>query len=220
MKYGLVQTTPPTTEPVSVQLLKSHLRIYTDTEDALLAMYITSARTLVEEYTQRQLMPATWTLYLDSWFRQGREYAYNPLGSMYLPVSYWPDGEGWRSYRQILLPRSPVTAVSSIQYQSTGDTLTTLSTSDYIADLTREPARIVLNDWPSLSIDLYPKITIIFTAGYATVPSQLCHMILLLAASYYRSREVETEYSFNKLPLGFHGLLDVYRIYDVSEYGL
>src|ERR1019366_1734411 len=110
--YGLKQTVPPTSEPVSVTTLKAFLRLNTTSEDTLLAGFISSARDLFEHGTDRQLMPATWTLYLDA----------------------FP--------RIIRCPRAPLTAVNSVKYIDSGDNLQTWATSNYSVDTAREPGRV------------------------------------------------------------------------------
>ena len=54
--YTLVVITPPTTEPVTVAELKSHLRLNDDSEDSLLSAFITTARILFEEATGRAVV--------------------------------------------------------------------------------------------------------------------------------------------------------------------
>jgi uncharacterized phiE125 gp8 family phage protein len=136
---------------------------------------------------------------------------------MYMPVDYWPN-ENW-NHKEILLPKAPTQSVTSVQYYDTDDTLQTLPTSGYAVDTTRQPARIVLEDYPSLSTDKYPRVQITYVSGYTTVPTQLCHAILLLAADFYRCREARTEYRFSDLPLGFQGLIQTYRLH-VLDYQL
>jgi uncharacterized phiE125 gp8 family phage protein len=212
--YGLKQTVAPTQEPVSVYFLKQHLRIQTNTEDALLAMYITSARKLFEEWTQRQFMTAGYTLYLDNFARHERYGWY--IGTMYFPVSEWPNKEWWQ--RPILLPKPPLQTVTSVQYYDGTDTLRTLDPSTYSVDGTREPARIVLRNFPTLTGVRVPRVMVNYTAGYTQVPSPLVHGIMLLASDMYRNREATTENRYSEMPLGFQGILDAYKVFVLDEY--
>jgi uncharacterized phiE125 gp8 family phage protein len=52
--------TAPTAEPLTLQEVKDHLRVTHSDEDALITALIQATREAVENYTNRQLMPATY----------------------------------------------------------------------------------------------------------------------------------------------------------------
>jgi uncharacterized phiE125 gp8 family phage protein len=198
--YGLKQTTPPTDEPVAVADLKAFLRLNTTSEDALLAGFISSARDLFEQQTDRQLMPATWTLYLDA----------------------FP--------RVIRCPKAPLNAVSSVQYYDSSDTLTTWSTANYSVDTAREPGRIVPSVWypdwrvfpsfPALSYRISPKIIVQFTAGYAdanSVPPMIKQAIMLMASHWFNQRSETTTDKLDTLPIGWKNVVAMYKLNWVSN---
>jgi uncharacterized phiE125 gp8 family phage protein len=52
--------TPPVAEPLTLDEVKGHLRVEHSDEDALITALIQATREAVENYTNRQLMPATY----------------------------------------------------------------------------------------------------------------------------------------------------------------
>lgn len=139
----------------------------------------------MEQYTNRQLMPATWYLYLDT-----------------LPT-------------EILLQWCPVTAVSSVKYYDSDNALQTLGTSYYDTDINSEPARITESygyTFPATR-DKTNAVTIEFTAGYAdadSVPGPIKTAILLMVAHNYENRGDE---GHRKYPRAVYDLLDMYRLH-------
>ena len=67
----LALTTAPTVEPVTLAELQAHARVDDSEVDAYLTALIAGARQWVEEWLQRQLVTATWTLTLDCFPRDG-----------------------------------------------------------------------------------------------------------------------------------------------------
>lgn len=143
--YGLSLVTGPALEPVSLIEAKSHLRIDASTTDydAEITAWIIAARRWAEGHTGRPIGQQTWKLTLDTWPGQ---------------CDRWGPGR-WESlpYRDaILLPKPPVTAVSSIEYVDVDGVTQTLAANQYIARLDTVPARIVPAygvTWPDLRGD-------------------------------------------------------------------
>jgi len=168
MPLTLAQTVGPTIEPVTTDEAKDHLRIDIPDDDSLIDVLITAARADVEVWTRRQILTATWKLYLDAW----------PSGTT-----------------PIRLPKPPTASVASIKYQDGDDVQQTLAGTVYQTDLISEPARIALVDgqvWPSLKAGAINAIVIEYVAGWATVaavPSQIKHAIKLIVGDLYEHRE-------------------------------
>ena len=165
VKHYLTVSTAPTEEPVSVDECKQYLRVDYNDEDSLFASWIKAARELVEKDSARALLTQTLTLKMDAF-----------------PA------------RTIYLERLPVQSVSSIQYVDTSGTTQTLSSSNYVTDLTTEPARIEPAYgliWPFTRYQSN-AVTVTFVGGYssvATVPEIAKQAIKIMVCHWYQRPE-------------------------------
>lgn len=186
-------TTLPGCEPVSVSEIEEWTQIGTVPDDQIgvVARAITTAREMLEHKTDRQLITAKATFYLDQ----------------------WPN--------QIELRRHlPITAIDSVSYVDTdGDTQTLTVTTDYLANVADpdRPALIMPGrgaTWPSLRTEVYNPITIVASCGYGTSPESVPMaarqwIAMLVATWYYQARESTTPATINDVPRTlFDGLLD------------
>jgi uncharacterized phiE125 gp8 family phage protein len=138
------------------------------TEDDLLTALITAARQQVEAITQRQLISATWDLFLDEFPAKG-----------FIP-----------------LPFGQLQSVSSVAYtDSDGVSHPMILTTDYLVDASSDPGRVVLPygvSWPSFTPYPSNPIAIRFVAGYgstaASVPAGIRTAIKMLAEDYWNNR--------------------------------
>ena len=185
MKYKLL--TPATLYAVSLAEAKAHLRVDHTDDDTYITQLIKVATDAVEQYTGRQLLPATWAAYADS----------------FEPV--------------LRLRPSPVSGVTSLKYFNSANTEITLTdNTDYFVDLVSAPAEIVpVSSWPATYAR--PNAVVVeFTAGYASadlVPDAIKQAMLLLIYHYYDHREeVITRISMTEMPKTSTWLLDPYRI--------
>lgn len=179
----LVETTAPSSEPLTLAEAKLHLRVDSDIadDDALISGLITAARQQAEVYTRRQLVSATWTHYLD-----------------------WLPGE-------IRLERPPLTAVTWIKYIDTDGVQQTLDPSLYQVDSYGEPARIRRAYgaiWPSTRSQMN-AVEVKFVCGYSTVPESVKRAMLLIVGNLYENREATIAGTIiTKVPLAAEWLLD------------
>jgi len=161
---GLTQSTPPTTEPVTLAEAKLHLRVDHADEDTLISSLIAAARAWAETLLARQLVTATWQLTLP-------EFA-----------------------DAIMLPRPPFLAISSIAYTDTAGSAQSLSLGEYVTYLADVSTILVPpygESWPSTR-GFYDDVTIKYTAGYgaaSAVPDWAKSAILLTLADLYENRE-------------------------------
>lgn len=168
---GLVLTTPPTGEPVSLTTAKNHLRIeLTDTsEDDLITALIAAARQEAEETAQASLLAQSWTATFDGF----------PLSRRPLP-----------------LVRGPVTAITSIHYLDPSSADQTMSSSLYLLDRRErsDSVRLAANtDWPATAVQS-AAVTVVYAAGYGAatdVPGPLISAMLLRIGDLYRNREAQ-----------------------------
>lgn len=181
--YTLVVITPPATEPVTVAELNSHLRLNDTSEDALLAAFITTARTIFEEATGRAVVTTG--------FRQ------------HVPTLNAP----------VHLMKYPLGTITAVKYYDTNGTLQTANPSTYYTDTVSVPAQVWFDNYPSTSTTKKPAAYVEFTAGWATatVPETVKLAIKLLAGHFYHNREAYTELNLEELPHGFRAVCDLYK---------
>ena len=190
---GLTLITAPTSEPITIDEVISHLRIDGSDEYGLIESYIKAARVYCEKWQNRAYIPQTWMLDLDD----------------------FPDED------YINIPLPPLQSVSSVVYYDTDDNNYTLSTSEYLVDIDNEPGRIYLNyskTWPSITLRPANAVEITFIAGYGDaddVPQHIKQAILLLVGHMYENREATSFQNFTELPFAVESLLWTDRIVNI-----
>ncbi len=176
----------PTREPLDLDEVKKHLRFGSTTEDTLLDSWISAARQYIEEQTGRQIMTATWELWL--------------TGSPAVGV--------------IELPHPPLQSVISVAYDADGEQ--TFDAAGYQTAAPAGPfcsrGRVSLlsgSAWPTFTSATQPNaLRIRYTAGYGSTPGDVPDLIksamYLLIGHFHRNRsEVQDGNTlFMELPLG------------------
>lgn len=140
--WSLVESIPPSVEPITLTEAKAHLRVDIDDGDALISSHIRVARRHVESVTNRQLCAATAQLVLDE----------------------FPSGEN----EEITLPRYPAHRITSLQYVDTSGATQTLAATEYELDKLSEPCRLrpaYGKSWPSAR-DKMAAVLVNFECGY------------------------------------------------------
>ena len=155
--------TKPTSEPVSLSLVKTHIAVDHSDDDALIVRQIKAARSLCEEYTGRVF--------------GSRNYR--------MRLSCWPDGG------IIAFPVQPVTAITSITYIDADGDSQAVNASNWRANLDANPPylRLVTGfTYPVTDPDEPAAITVLYTAGDAAddVP-ELVENAVLLIVQYWRN---------------------------------
>lgn len=172
--------TQPTTEPVSIETLKAHLRIDSNVDDVLLAAYLKSARELGEGLARRAFITQTLELYLDTW----------PCNGM------------------VKLPRPPLQSVVSVKYKDENGVESTWT--NYIVDERTEPGVIYFKTVPSTALYESGAIAVRFVAGYGDTPSAVpgvfAQGILLTVSHWYENREGYVNAQLYEIPLGVRPL--------------
>lgn len=180
-------------EPITVAEFKAHQRIVHDAEDDYIGTLIQAAREVVEQYTNRCLVPKVVTLRMDG-FPADRRF--------------------------IELPMPPSVSLTSIAYIDTnGDTVSLAATSTDDSDVGKgEPAIVALEpdaDWPDAQEDRPGSVTVTYLAGYATpddVPAGLKTACFWIAAWWYEQRmPVNVGNIVNALPEHFQAVLQQHR---------
>lgn len=151
--------------------LKKYLRIDHADEDSILLGLLAAAREDIERFLKKQIMTATWKLYLDDW----------PTDNI------------------IRLPKPPLQSVTSIAYVDTNGDPQTLSASVYQMDIKSERGRIMPaygQVWPTVRGETLNAITITYVAGWSTealVPKAIKTAIMLMVGDLYEHREAQLE---------------------------
>jgi uncharacterized phiE125 gp8 family phage protein len=177
----------PSSEPISLEEAKLHLRVDTDdtSEDALLYGYIAAARRHCEGFLGRALITQTWDFYLDSFPRAG----------------------------YIELPFPPLQSVTTLKYKDAAGALQTWAATNYVVDTVGEPGRVSLAygiSWPS-TYDEIQAVQIRFVCGYGnagSVPPNMKNAILLKISDLYENRgDAERAFVTNTLEQAIESLL-------------
>lgn len=159
--------TPPSVEPVTLVEAKLHCKVDVTTDDDLITALIVAAREEIERLSGMALMPQT----------------------LELVLSDWPAAD------RIMLPRPPLSSITSVKYTDKDGNETTWDSANYLASTDSVPGILALAwnaTWPS--VDLYPvdPIRIRYVAGFANaaaVPQSLKQAMLLLIGQWYENRE-------------------------------
>lgn len=168
MTLVLKRTVDPTVEPVSLTEAKNHLRVDIADDDVLISSKIMAAREYFEWATNRALINQTWRLSLNE----------------------WPGGD------RIVLPRRPLSSVTSVVYTNSAGVATTWAAANYDVDTESDPGLLRLAygiSWPTVTLRPTNPIQITFVAGYGaaatSVPEHMRQAVLLLAGYWYENRE-------------------------------
>ena len=183
----------PKAQPVSSEELVRHVWEIYDRENSDRTYFdelIERATAHVETITSRRLVEQTWRGYLQSW----------PKESI------------------IELPYGRVKSITRFNWLGDDAVDHVMeSGTDYIASLSGYfPKVVAKNSWPSGQLFVVDPIRIEFVAGFgspADVPADLRHAILILAAHWYRNREiVRIGNMVSPLPQAFDALVGPWRI--------
>lgn len=159
--------------------VKLHLRVDHTYEDALITTILSGAIDLFEKHTRRILSEQTLTHRLDG-----------------LP-------------KQILLPRGPVTGVTSITVR-TATTTQTIDPTSYLTFVGQSETKpqIYFKDNVVLpEVDGYPyAVTVTYTAATTTIPASINQAILLMCAHWYENRATVGPTGGGEVPFAFEAI--------------
>lgn len=159
--------TPSSLEAVTLTEAKSHLKVTDTNEDTLIRTYLNAAIKRVENYRQSPVMSSEWELHCT-------RFDYN-----------------------INLQKHPVTAINSVKYYDTNNTLQTAASGNYRLHDFRVPCRLEFDtgySFPDTYDREYP-VVINFQAGYTYAASSsyagIKHVILAELGTYNEIRQTE-----------------------------
>lgn len=175
----------PASEPVTLDLAKQHCRIDSDNDDDLVEMYISTARTMVENFLNRACFTQKlqWNV---TWAPPPTATPLVPQSLIVFPLN-WPP----LVKRPIELPRGPTVSVEQIRWGPIYD-MQVADTDDYDVNLLVEPAYVAVK--PQLLPQIpQQSMSIDYTCGYddedsSKVPAPILHGILMQTAWLYEQR--------------------------------
>ncbi len=173
---------PVPSEPITAAEVKSFLRVTTSADDALIQSLCSRARLIAERLTGRCIIKQSLYAWWD--FVPGKR------------LDWW-DGVkegpiGGERASSVEIPRPPLISVSEVCAFNDDDSQVVLDPSAYFLDITDQdlPGRVVLRlgaTWPVFTRNAN-GFRITFIAGYATVPEDIRHALILIASWLYKNR--------------------------------
>lgn len=193
MAYKII--TAATTEPITLEEARSHLRIdvYGDPavhpDDSYIEQLISVSREWCEQYTGRSFAEQVIETAMDS----------------------FPAGD-------ITLPLTPVGSITSVKYLDATSSEITLSSAYYQLDDYSIPNKLALKlnqTWPSTDGSVN-NVKIRTVVGDSAIPYPVKAAMLLIIGNLYENRQEDqlatSRASFNSLPMGVYNLLQPYRL--------
>ena len=184
---SLIRITQPAVEPVSLAEAKVQARVDTEADDAYIQALIAVARQYVEDILDITLLSTVWEVSYDLF-----------------PV--------WA----IVLPRPTLQAANITVTYRLGDGATSTKSSaagDFRVDTRTVPGRIYPNwsdTWPAVRGD-ENSVVVNYTAGFgpdgSSVPPLYKHLMMVLVAHWYDTRQIVAPGTYGTIPKTFDTLL-------------
>ena len=180
--------TAPTSEPLTIDEAREHLKVDISTDDMLISSLIIAAREYYEKFQRppRVLMTQTREKYLESWPAEN-----------YIELT------------------SPLVSVTSVSYYGTDDTPYTIESGDYYVDTKSFVGRVGLaygKSWPTTTLRPFNGICIRYVCGAAAADEMIKAGLKLLIGHLYENREAGTERALQEIPFGVKTLLGMDRV--------
>ncbi|MCX7903039.1 MAG: head-tail connector protein [Caloramator sp.] len=172
----------PKADVLTLEEVKSHLRVDGDDEDSIISSYIKAAREYAEIFTGRSFVEKTY------------EYITNPK----------------EKYAYIELPMPPLVEVLEVSaMQSTNEELLNEGKDYYIIKGYDESLIYpsLERGWPKETLDRLGGIKVKYRAGYSEAPMSVKQAILILVAHFYENRENLIARDYKEIPFGVSSLL-------------
>jgi uncharacterized phiE125 gp8 family phage protein len=178
----------PESEPVTLEEVKTHLRIDGSDEDSYLTSLIVVARTICEAYAGLSFLTQTRVVKLD------------------------------KLCGDVILPYGPVQSVSDFIYLDGDGTEQAIASDTYTLDTQSGLTKIrVTENWPDTNRTLN-NVAITYVAGYETVPEVIKHAIKMQVATLYENRQDEVVGQVgHMIGWSSQALLDTVKVYWNAE---
>lgn len=201
-------TSPPAAYPVTLDALKSFLRIDFSDDDDLLAMQIAAATNMCETRVWRSFVTRTYELSFDAFPCSG----FGSAAPVWFALNGLPWGSGYGlsiSRSAIEVPNPPCVSLSSITYVGQDGTTQTLDPSAYRVSA-GDPGQIIpsYGSFFPIGQPTISGVKIVYQAGYGTTPEdcppEARLAVMHLAAHLYNTRDSGSE---SEIPPGIGNLL-------------
>lgn len=200
--------TAPATPILTTAAAKTFLRVDHSDEDSLIDAMISTATSMIEEFTNLKLITQTWDFYWNHF----------PMESS----NQWWDGtrEGSISHFYgpatcLKMPFGPLQSVTYFKTYDNADTDYTFDSASYQVDTISKTGRVALRDgyvWPATVLRPLNGIQVRAVVGYGNaasdVPSQLVAAVRETVAFLYENRGDENP----KIPSTAVGLARPFRV--------
>lgn len=194
MSIGVTATSSLTTA-MSVTDFKAHARIAQDSEDGYITDLLLAVTERVEAELHRSLVNRTWAMTLDC----------------------FPHTD------TIILPRAPVSSVTSVVYRDANGSSQTFADTNYRVSTATEPGRITLKVskvWPQTDREI-DAVVVTFIAGYGSsaksIPPNILHLVRLIGSHWYENREpVVVGTIVAELPMSAQSLIQSNKVHPLE----
>ena len=158
-----ITTSGPAVEPITLEEMKTRLRVSGCDFDSELSDMLISARQQVEADTYRKLITQTVVMYQEDFV--------SLLGPLDIRLA-------------------PIQSITHVKYYDRDDALQTFAAADYYANLTSTPPEIRLKEakqWPNTSLYRPNKVEVTMVAGYGTTAASVPRAAKLAMVEYCRA---------------------------------
>lgn len=156
-------TSGPAVEPITLEEMKTRLRVSGCDFDSELSDMLISSRQQVEADTYRKLITQTVVMYQEDFV--------SLLGPLDIRLA-------------------PIQSITHVKYYDRDDVLQTFAAADYYANLTSTPPEIRLKEakqWPNTSLYRPNKVEVTMVAGYGATAASVPRAAKLAMVEYCRA---------------------------------
>lgn len=158
-----ITTSGPAIEPITLEEMKTRLRVSGCDFDSELSDMLISARQQVEADTYRKLITQTVVMYQEDFV--------SLLGPLDIRLA-------------------PIQSITHVKYYDRDDALQTFAAADYYANLASTPPEIRLKEakqWPNTSLYRPNKVEVTMVAGYGATAASVPRAAKLAMVEYCRA---------------------------------
>lgn len=181
-------TVAPTGDPITSIVAKDFIKDVDSEDDDLIEELIKSVTGMIEDYTNRVILPTTFTGYFANLVETQFE-----------------------AYPFIQIRKAPLSSIVTVKGMI-DSVLTDIPTTDYYLKETSTYSRILFTTSPSVDSDIAYPLEVSFVAGYATVPDKINIALKQWVTFLYENRGDVVPDGKVEIPLVAKAILNNLRI--------